>query len=204
MALHRTTGKPDWAVIKSSDRNPLQKLAAQTSGVITPGNILTLIGLMCVVAGLMLILREKLSFGLILLAFGRLLDIADGYVADMTGTKSPLGENLDAGFDKLATLFTVILLPFASITPWWNVVALFLPQLLITGFAFNRMISGRKLHPVQSGKLSMALLWLALVGLVLLKAVNEPPIIAVAVYTAGALSIFLGFYALSRYYQHKD
>src|SRR6478609_9535796 len=108
MKLHRVTGKADWENVALGERTFFQKIASYSSGVLTPANIVSLLGLSMVVFGLVLLLQGQSWAGVALLVIGRLLDIVDGAVAEATGTKSPLGEIVDASFDKLSTVLTII------------------------------------------------------------------------------------------------
>src|SRR5690349_11384075 len=102
MKLHHAGTKPDWDLVAASKRNSWQRLAKLSYGVMTPGNLLSFIGILLVGIGLAAINRQHIWKGLVLLAMGRLCDILDGSAAEYTGTKSPLGEAVDASLDKIA------------------------------------------------------------------------------------------------------
>jgi len=204
MNLHRTSAKPDWENIRISQQSAIQKLAAKTGGWLTPPNLITVIGLGIVVYGLACILNESYWLGLVLLAIGRLLDIVDGVVADKTGTKSPLGETFDAVADKIGTLLTIIVIIVAGITNLWIILALIIPQAIIPMLILYKKQKGIGVHPTRPGKISMALTWVGIVGLLVLKALGEPIILAVAVYAIIALSLVLGLYALWQYSTGRD
>lgn len=204
MNLHRTSGKPDWATIRPSERNVFQKVAAATGGILTPANVISFIGLGLVVYGLILVINHDFWLGLVLLAAGRLLDIVDGLVAEATHTKSPLGELVDASIDKIGTVLTVLALFIASVADWWAVAALLLPQLLILGVIFYKRQQGIGVHPTRAGKLSMLFLWVTIVGLLLVKALGYILTLALGVYIIAGLSIVLGMYALWQYATGRD
>ncbi|MDB5167149.1 MAG: CDP-diacylglycerol-phosphatidylglycerol phosphatidyltransferase [Candidatus Saccharibacteria bacterium] len=204
MNLHRTSGKPDWENVKQVDRNIFQRLSAKTYGIISPANIITLIGLGIVIYGLIAILRQQFWLGLVLLAIGRLLDIIDGVVAESTQTKSPLGELFDAASDKVGTLLTIIVLIFAGITYWWVILALVIPQAVIPLVTFYKKTKGTNIHPTRQGKLSMATAWVGIVGLVIVKALNGFWPLAVGIYIVIGLSLTLGLYALWQYSTNRD
>ena len=199
MNLHRTSGKPDWAAVSAAERNVFQKMAAATGGIASPANIITIIGLGIVVYGLVAILQQQFWLGLVLLIIGRLLDVVDGLVAEATHTKSPLGELFDAVADKIGTLLTIVVLLFAGITHWWVIMALVIPQLIITSVILYKKSKGIGIHPTRQGKLSMAAAWVGIVGLLLVKALNDPLALAIAVYAIIAISVVLGLYALWQY-----
>ena len=194
MNLHRANSKADWANINPDNHNFWQRYAAATNGVVTPGNFFTVIGAAIVLIGLILLIRHHYYFGLIALIFGRGLDIVDGIAAESTGTKSPLGEKLDAGFDKLGTLATLIVFGLTNIAPWWILVAVFLPHVVITAIAVSAYYRGKVLHPSRIGKLSMAAAWLGLIGFVLIAALraSPSPVLIFIVYLITVTSIIMG------------
>jgi len=202
MNLHRTTGKPDWDSIKESDYNIFQKVGAATHSIVTPANVITIIGLGLVAYGLFSILQQHYWLGLILLAVGRLLDIVDGVVANSTGTKSPAGEFLDAAVDKIGTLFTIIVLYIAASQQWWAITLILIPQLITPFVAFYKKTHHKEIHPTRPGKLSMATAWVGIVGLLVMKATEGSsftPALSVIVYTFTVVSFILGLYALWQY-----
>lgn len=169
MQLHRSGREPDWQARPRRRWNRWQRTAAGTGGVLTIGNVLTIIGFIAVVAGLVLIAQRQYVVGLTLVAAGRLCDLLDGWLADRTGTKSPLGETFDATADKLETAAALIILTAAGIVPWGVSLALFLAQLMISLVAMAAVRRGVRLHPSRLGKLGMASAWLALGGFVLMR-----------------------------------
>lgn len=205
MDLHRTTGKPDWESIPEAKQTLVQKIAAATRGIITPPNIITVIGLALVVYGLFLLLSKYYWTGLILVAVGRALDIVDGAVAQKTNTKSPLGEIFDAAADKFGTLFTLIALFAAQITFWWLLAVLLIPQIIITLISFYKKASGAKTHPTRQGKLSMAALWAALIGFIVAKALDLAAAhpFEMFVYALALVSTVLAVYAAIQYARQR-
>jgi phosphatidylglycerophosphate synthase len=204
MNLHRTSAKPDWEKIPASKRTAIQKIAATTGGYLTPANVITIIGFGIVLYGLANILNGQYWTGLLLLAFGRLLDVADGIVADKTGTKSPLGEIFDAVADKFETLFTIAAIIVTDSTNLWVIVALIIPQAIIPLLIFYKKQKGIGIHPTRAGKASMALTWVGIVGLLLVKALGDPLLLAFAVYAIIGLSLALGLYAFWQYTTGRD
>lgn len=206
MDLHRTTGTPDWETIADDKRTAAQKLAAATGGIVTPPNIISVVGLGMVLYGLVALLQQEHWLGLVLLVVGRLLDIVDGVVAQKTGTKSPLGESIDASIDKIGTLLTVIVLYMATISQWWLITALLLPQVLISLVILYKRFKKKSVHPTLAGKLSMGALWVAIAGLIMMKALALTVIhpFSVAIYFIAAVSVGLGCYALWQYSTGRD
>lgn len=204
MNLHRTTGKPDWDKVALSERNSFQKLAAATHGIVSPANVISLIGLGLVVVGLMEVINQQFWMGLGLLAVGRLLDIVDGAVAEATQTKSPLGELFDAAADKVGTLLTIVALFVANVTYWWVIAALLIPQVIIPIVIYYKRQKGINVHPTRQGKLSMAAVWVGIVGLLFVKALNDTGLLSIGVYAVIGLSLILGLYALWQYSTGRD
>ena len=165
--LHRSGKKSDWAKVSPRQWNIWQRLAGNTGGALTLGNIFTLAGLSLVLLGLSMILAEMYGWGLMLVVVGRLCDLADGWLADQTHTKSPLGEALDSSADKVATAVTLGVLVVADILPWQMALAILTTQLAVVAVFFIYRIGGRRLHPSRIGKLSMAMVWLGLTAFIL-------------------------------------
>lgn len=199
MNLHRVSGKSDWENVALSDRNLWQKVAAATRGIVSPANIITLVGLGIVIYGLGAIFAQQMLVGLVALVIGRLLDIVDGVVAEATHTKSTVGELFDAAVDKIGTLLTVVVLIVADITYWWVIVALILPQIIIPLVILYKKYKGVRVHPTRQGKLSMAAIWGGIAGLLLAKAFDNPSALMIGVYGLIAASLVLGLYALWQY-----
>lgn len=203
MNLHRTSGKPDWDVVTPSSRNLFQKIAVTTHGIVTPANIISAIGLGIVLYGLVMILSHDFLLGLIMVAIGRLLDIVDGVVAEATRTKSPLGEMVDAVADKVGTLLTIGVLVVVSVADWWVIAALLVPQLVIPLVIFYKGQKGIHIHPTRPGKLSMAMTWVGIAGLLLVRAIDIPEL-AIVVYVVIGVALLLGLYALWQYATGRD
>lgn len=204
MNLHRTTGKPDWDNVSPATRSIFQKVAAATNGILSPANIISVLGLGLVVYGLVEIINQQFWLGLVFVAIGRLLDIVDGAVAEATHTKSPLGELVDASIDKIGTLLTIITLFVANIADWWVIVILLLPQVIIPVIIFFKRRKGINVHPTRVGKVSMALVWVSVVGLLLVKALGYMMTMVFGVYVIAVLSLVLGMYALWQYATGRD
>lgn len=206
MKLHRATRKPDWARISRRHRNFWQRLAMATNGVVTLGNLLTLIGFVMVVVGLVELVQQHYWSGVWILFVSRLLDIADGWAAELTGTKSPLGEALDAGLDKLSVLLAIIVFLTCSIIPVWAVVVLVAPHVIIAAISGAAIRRGHRLHPSLAGKISMALGWFTLGGFLLMKAANVGAAswLAWVTYVLTAGSAVAGFYAIQSYVRRKS
>ncbi|HSX31627.1 MAG TPA: CDP-alcohol phosphatidyltransferase family protein [Candidatus Saccharimonadales bacterium] len=190
---HLATTAPEWAHVPSKKRTPWQRLATQTHGIVTPGNIVSVVGILLVFMGLAAIWFEHYWLSLILLAIGRLCDIADGAVAHKTATKSPLGEGMDATCDKIGALATLTVYAAVGFL-WWPAALLIGLQNLI-----NSLIGliGRQrqygLHPLPVGKVSTAGEWLALLGLGLIAALGWSQTSTLGYISYGLLYVSLAF-----------
>lgn len=200
MNLHRVGKQAEWESVAPSKRTRWQRLAAATHSVVTPGNFATLLGVALMVWGFRLIYTHNYAWAFTALLVGRLCDVLDGWLAEVTATKSPLGELLDAIVDKLAVLFTLIVFLTASIAPWWLLAAIILPQIIITVVGSMNYLGRRDQHASRAGKLSMAAIWLSLPALLLARAWPALHGTAIAVgYGAAAASVILGLTALVDY-----
>ena len=202
MNLHRTLGTPDWHDTPHAKQSLLQKIAAGTKGIVTLGNIISLIGIGLVLLGCICIVAEQYWLGGALIVFGRLLDLADGYVADKTKTKGPVGELVDASFDKFGTIAALITLFVADIVAWPLLIALLVPQLIISLISFYRKAHRQPIHPSLFGKLSMAAVWAAIAFFLVAKASDVWGLTVAGVLIA-ALSFTLGTIASVQYALQK-
>jgi cardiolipin synthase len=179
LSLHRIEGNAEWVSVPSAQRNPWQKLAAATAGIVTIGNFVSVIGLASVPYGLLLVVQDHhFLLGFAVLVLGRLCDLLDGWLADKTATKSPLGEKIDATFDKISLGLVLIILAVKNIVPWWALVGLALPHVLVGIMAVIALRRGQTIHPSRAGKFGMAVAWFTLAGFVFIH-----------FYTGGLLAI---------------
>jgi phosphatidylglycerophosphate synthase len=199
MQLHRIGKRAEWDQIDAGKHNNWQRLAKHTHAILTPGNVATAIGFAMVIYGSILLATQHYWASLILIGTGRLFDLADGWVADQTHTKSPLGELLDATADKLVTLATAIALFVAHIAPWWLLAALLLPHAVISVLSAIAVARGSRLHPSRVGKLSMVVTWLCLGGFILVQALDAPQRIFVAIELLAIIATAMGWYTALGY-----
>jgi phosphatidylglycerophosphate synthase len=195
--LHHTSGSPDWASIAPEARTSLQRIAAATQGIVTLPNFLSVGGFVLVCGGLLYISGDKLLAGVVAIAAGRLCDLLDGGVAERTGTKSPVGEAVDAGCDKLGALATLVVLGAEGIVPWWAV-GLIGAQNVANGII--GIVGWQRhthLHPVRAGKLSTALEWAAFLCFIL--AAGWSALWDWPAYTFLGMALGLGIYATAIY-----
>jgi phosphatidylglycerophosphate synthase len=167
MKLHHTSGVPDWAQRDPEVRNQWQRLAAMTYGILTPANIASVLGFVLVGLGVLALFSRQFGWGVALIAVGRCFDIADGWIAERTGTKSPLGEAVDATFDKLSTLGVLLAVGTEHIVPWWVVGIIAVHHTINSVVAYIGWRRKLAMRPVLAGKLSTVLEWVALCAFML-------------------------------------
>jgi cardiolipin synthase len=204
MNLHRSTAHPDWETVNPAELTSVQRVAKATHGLLTPPNAITVLGLIIVIVGLIFLINQEYWTGLILLVIGRLLDIVDGIVADKTGTKSHVGEIFDAAADKTGTILTIVVLVIAGIAEWWIIAALLIPQVTIPLVSYYKKRGGSGVHPTRTGKISMALAWVGIAGLLLITALGNYPLALAVVNICIVVSFALGMIALWQYTTGRD
>jgi phosphatidylglycerophosphate synthase len=198
MKLHHAATLPDWEQVPPSRHNPWQRLAAKTHGFVTPGNISSFAGLCLVAIGLAYIGHHHLWTGLLILGVGRLFDIVDGTLAERSGTKSPLGEGVDASFDKLAALATLVVFVAASILPWPFAVLIGLQNASTGLLSLAAKALRRTIHPLATGKIGVVVEWAALIGFALGAAADMQALTLIA-YAVAMVSVGLNFWATLNY-----
>jgi cardiolipin synthase len=200
MQLHRAQARPEWSAVTPDQRNSWQRLAAQTAGILTPGNLMTVAGVFLVAIGLVLLLNEQYWLSLVLVSVGRAFDLLDGWMADATGTKSPLGELFDATADKIVGIATLVVFFLSEIAPIWVLFMVFIPQIVISFMAVPAYFRHATLHPSRFGKNSMALGWVCLLGFWLIKSLGTDNAILLAIFDALAIaSAVMGLMAIKAY-----
>lgn len=201
MNLHRAEKVGDWEQIPHEKRNRWQKIAAKTKGIITPANFITLTGGVLVIDGLYDFAFGDKKMGVAKIIFGRALDVADGYVADKTGTKSPLGEAFDVTVDKIALATALPVLVDKDIIPMASGImigAQNLANIAITGIAKSR---GNEIHSSRLGKNTTFGQWAA-IGLYTIGSTSSHELSQSIEDSANVItyaSTAIGFFATSGY-----
>lgn len=194
-------------MVPESERNVWQKIAAKTRGVVTPGNAVSLTGAVLVGAGLRDIAKNNKTRGTILLGLGRLLDLGDGTVAELTGTKSSIGEGMDAVIDKAEIAIGLPILVANDMLPLDRAMTIGVQNLssaFLTGVA---KVRGAEIHPSRSGKDWTMGCWMTVGSHCVEGAAQEEGVEAVAVVAKAGADMFfhatagLGWTATSQYAQ---
>ncbi|HSX29487.1 MAG TPA: CDP-alcohol phosphatidyltransferase family protein [Candidatus Saccharimonadales bacterium] len=200
---HLAAAAPEWASVPIKKRTVWQRMAARTHGVVTPGNIVSVLGVILVLAGLFAIWFDHYWLSLLLIAVGRLCDLADGVIAHNTHTKSPVGEGVDATCDKIGALATLVVYAAAGFI-WWPAAALVGIRNIISGLIG---LIGRHrrygLHPLPIGKIATVGEWLALLTFGLLAALgwSHTSTLGLVSYAVLGVSVVLATYATVWYYR---
>jgi len=166
MKLHRAI-RSDWSNIAPQQRSILQRWAAGSRGIITPGNLITFIGAALVIGGLYELSEGRLISGASMIIIGRLADILDGMVADYTKTKSPVGEAVDASIDKILIIAALYVFLNKHLLPLPIGVVMAVHAVYSTGVTTVANRLHVHLHPSRAGKLGALFEWVC-VGLYLL------------------------------------
>ena len=106
---------------------------------------------------------DDVFIGIVVVALGRGCDMVDGYVAHATGTKSPLGEGIDAACDKAAIFIALVAFGLTGLV-WWPVLVAVAMQNVANSLI--GIIAARRhspLHPSAVGKLATAWQWTSLI-----------------------------------------
>jgi phosphatidylglycerophosphate synthase len=183
--------KSDWEAIPPPSRTSGQRLAARTHGYITPGNLITMCGVLLSFGGLALLYNHRFGWGLLLLGLGRLADIIDGLIADRTKTKSRVGEALDAGFDKVVAVATIMVFLIKDLVPVWPLVIILAISLCNVGLGAIAKLRHRIIHPTQAGKYAALLQWASLLLFVLAKVVMDQSVFVIDLCIALGYIVFM-------------
>ncbi|MBW3568697.1 CDP-alcohol phosphatidyltransferase family protein [Candidatus Parcubacteria bacterium] len=200
MNLHTPGEQADWDLIRPSERNGWQKLASATGGLVTASNILSAVGLILVVFGLFEITSANYINGSLLIAAGRAFDLLDGYVAEITKTKSSLGEMIDATVDKFEIFAALAAIAIAGILPPLVIAVMIFISAWASVAALVARIRSIEIHPSLIGKQATAAIWLSIILFLFTNAFDElSGLISVLAYTSFALFAILGYLSAAQY-----
>lgn len=178
--MHRVGRTADWFEIPHEQQNYWQRHAKRSNGWLTPGNAVSLCGFILVLGGLASLLYEQSWLGFALVVLGRCADLLDGAVADKTGTKSPLGEAVDATFDKFELLFALIVFFVAGVIPLGAILAVAGVNLAIAVTSVRARFLKIQLQPSRTGKVATAIQWFAISLYLLAGALHSLPVLYAA------------------------
>lgn len=165
--LHRVGKKADWELTAKEKRNFWQRLAAATKGVVTPANVTSVLGVTLVGIGLWYVYVDELTLGFALITVGRIADILDGAVAQATGTKSSVGEAMDASLDKLAVIGAIVLFIATGTIPLLAVALIGIRNVINITLSLLARVHKKILHPSRAGKYAGGLEWVSILLFIL-------------------------------------
>lgn len=205
--LHTSSARPDWETVKADQRNIWQKIAVSTKGVVTPGNIISALGAGIVIAGFVQLDpdTDNLMLAAFLIMLGRSFDLLDGYAADRTGTKSHLGETIDAALDKVLLFMAVIFTLAYGLIPDVVLVILLVHGIFNSYTSLAGKLRKIPTHPSLAGKLSTFLGWSVIVLFVVRQSTLQESgifnvLITVLAYASFAVFVVLASVAARNYY----
>lgn len=208
MNLHRADKQPQWESIALRDRNVAQKVGAATNGIVTPGNVISVAGAGLVGAGYIDIVKGKTRKGFAKVIVGRLADLLDGYFAEKTGTKSPIGETTDVVVDKAELAVGAPLLVAKGIVPKSFGVAAGIQLATSAYYTKKAKDAGNEIHPIREGKYSTFLQWAAIGAYGISTVMNETSedsrtaaVVECGADIIAAASVVLGVMSVARYRQ---
>ena len=152
--LHRSDKESDWANIPDVKRNIWQKIATRTGGVVTPANVMTDLGVWVVHKGLKDFQQGEKLKGVLEIATGHLFDAGDGFLADLTKTKSPLGEVHDAVADKVKEAFELTSLTKSGDIPPLSALVMGTHGVIMGVLTGVAQVRGVRTHSSLPGKLA--------------------------------------------------
>ncbi len=159
MDLHHSSKTPDWEQIPAEQHNVWQKVANSSNGIVTPGNIITIAGAGLVFSGMNDIKQNRKFNAFSKIAIGRIADLADGYIANKTGTKSSKGEALDAAVDSVELALAIPMLVRREYLPMRTGLIYGIHK-AVNGYASAKAKkNGYELHSSWSGKRAEAFRW---------------------------------------------
>lgn len=201
MKMHRVGKVADWETVSPDAHNIWQRYAHRTNGWVTPGNIVSVLGLFLVLVGLGYILAGKNIFGFVLVGLGRCADILDGMLADRTGTKSPLGEAIDATSDKITLLAALLVFFAVHMIPPVVIFAVGCVNLAIALLSIRARMQHIHLHPSRMGKLATVVQWFGMV-LYILAAIIAVHAVSIVAYIVMIISVGMALVAFTMYAWH--
>ena len=198
MRLHRALQRADWVGVPPEKLSAWQEIGRKTDGWLTPGNVVSLFGLVLTLTGLGLIHGQHYVWSVLLIGVGRCADILDGAVAEYTHTKSYIGEAVDAAVDKIELLAAALVIFWIQTIPTWLILAIIVPNLIISAASLYAKQRDLIIHPSRTGKLATGSVWVA-IGAYLLNAITA---VTAWQYIAGGLlvaALLLSLAALGMY-----
>lgn len=148
----------------------------------TAPNVITVLRFCLVPVFVWLVVSERYLAAFIVLAVLSSTDWVDGYVARRFNQVSTVGQWLDPVADRLSLVVVALTLMATGIAPWWLVVALVVPDIVLAITAVALFRGSPELEVTVIGKVRTALLLLGTPVLLLAQVpgLDEGPLTAIA------------------------
>ncbi len=163
-SLHRLDAHTtmQWHGVPAEDQNTWQKLAHKTHGIVTPGNITTVLGAIMVLYGIKVFIDGSQMFGIMYVFAGRVCDVLDGYIAHATQTKSLLGATLDESIDMVLLVVALVALSVSGAIPLLAAAAMAVPKSGNVAAWVAGKLRNKRAYPTRASKIGTAFMWAAI------------------------------------------
>lgn len=157
--MHQIEGNQnDWDGVANDELSVLQKIAKKTKGIATVGNTITLSGFILISNGLADFANGQKGIGTTKVIAGKLCDVADGKMADVTGTKGKVGEAFDVTADGVELLAGLAVLQHVNVIPTAAAAAVALPKIADATGSLAAKWRGHEIHPTDESKIGATLI----------------------------------------------
>lgn len=203
--LHQAAKQADWENMPKDRQNSWQRMAANTKGILTPANVISVLGAVLVGVGLWHIYTDDLAWGFVYVAVGRLADILDGAIAQATGTKSSVGEAVDAGLDKIIVIAALAVFFVTGTVPLLAAVLIGARNIINMTLGLLAKAHKKPLHPTRAGKLAAMLEWSAILLFIMAAVLDAQAsmgasiVTAICAYVSLGMTLLLGSVAIKQY-----
>jgi cardiolipin synthase len=184
-----------------------------TSRAFTPANQITILRLIFVPVFASLVISQRFSTALVVLAVAALSDAMDGILARLLKQETPLGVALDPIADKILMTTAYLTLAFRDALPWWLTILVISRDvaILMTALLISLVAGYRPFHPSKLGKAS-TVVQVATVFVAIGHKARVPLVtigmVEVAVYLAATLTVASGIHYLivvrHRFVHHSE
>ncbi|WP_413543118.1 CDP-alcohol phosphatidyltransferase family protein [Citricoccus nitrophenolicus] len=155
----------------------------------TVPNVITVLRFCLVPVFVWLLFTERYLAAFIVLAVLSSTDWVDGYIARRFNQVSTVGQWLDPVADRLSLMVVAVSLVLAGIAPWWLVVCIIVPDIVLAIAALAMFRGSPELAVTNLGKIRTALL---LVGTPLLLLAQVPGLAEVPLTLSANIVLGLG------------
>lgn len=155
----------------------------------TVPNVITILRFCLVPVFVWLVVSERYLTAFIVLAVLSSTDWVDGYIARRFNQITTVGQWLDPAADRLSLAVVAVTFVATGIAPWWLVVSLLVPDLILGVTALALFRGSPELEVTVLGKVRTALL---LVGTPLLLLAQVPGLAEGALTVAATVVLALG------------